>query len=96
MILSLRPEDEGTFFCSAENPAGVAQANFSVRVLTQDGVKSSVVLRDSSNPIKDSISEAEYEDNMYKVSFSNVFFVLKFLCSGDKLLLDFWLINYSF
>ena len=52
VILSLRVEDAGTFFCSAENPAGVASANFTVAVLSRDGdtaVKSSVVSQQHSN-----------------------------------------------
>ena len=33
VILSIRPEDEGVFYCSAENPAGVARANFTITVI---------------------------------------------------------------
>jgi hypothetical protein len=33
VILAIRPEDDGAFFCSAQNPAGVARANFTVRVV---------------------------------------------------------------
>lgn len=33
IVLTIRPEDDGTFFCAAQNPAGVARANFTVRVL---------------------------------------------------------------
>ena len=32
-MLSIRPEDDGTFFCAAQNPAGVARANFTVRLV---------------------------------------------------------------
>ena len=32
LILEVRPEDNGSFFCSAANPAGVSSANFTVRV----------------------------------------------------------------
>ena len=32
-MLAIRPEDDGTFFCAAQNPAGVARANFTVRVV---------------------------------------------------------------
>ena len=31
--MSIRPEDDGGFFCSAQNPAGTARANFTVRVV---------------------------------------------------------------
>ena len=33
IVLSIRPEDDGGFFCSAQNPAGTARANFTVRVV---------------------------------------------------------------
>ena len=33
IVLSIRPEDDGGFFCSAHNPAGTARANFTVRVV---------------------------------------------------------------
>ena len=33
VVLSIRPEDDGTFFCAAQNPAGVARANFTVRLV---------------------------------------------------------------
>ena len=78
--MSLRVEDAGTFFCSAENPAGVARANFTVRVLSQDGdsaVKSSVVQLDHHNSHQgagggDTTSihvgtTDQQEDEMYKV-----------------------------
>ena len=86
VILSLRVEDTGTFFCSAENPAGVARANFTVRVLSQDGdsaVKSSVVQHHNSNS-KDSktsvITADQQEEEMYKVgqaNFSTLIFLSK-------------------
>ena len=65
MVLSIRPEDDGGFFCSAQNPAGTARANFTVRVVesfeesgsagTSGGLKEST---ESNNP-------EEYE--MFKV-----------------------------
>ena len=77
--MSLRVEDAGTFFCSAENPAGVARANFTVRVLSQDGdsaVKSSVVQLDHHNSQGAAAGDTtsihvgttdQQEDEMYKV-----------------------------
>ena len=32
-MLAIRPEDDGIFFCAAQNPAGVARGNFTVRVV---------------------------------------------------------------
>ena len=32
-MLAIRPEDDGVFFCAAQNPAGVARGNFTVRVV---------------------------------------------------------------
>ena len=34
VIAEIRPEDSGSFYCSAANPAGVATANFTVVVVT--------------------------------------------------------------
>ena len=79
VILALRVEDGGSFFCSAENPAGVARANFTVHVLAQsgDGVKSSVVHHSSDSKgdsaggdsFKTFISaEGPETSDMYKVS----------------------------
>ena len=73
MILSIRPEDEGVFFCSAENPAGVATANFTVKVI-DDGESLILSAHDknqpgiSSNNVIDVIEEKE-ESNMFKVRF---------------------------
>ena len=68
MVLSIRPEDDGGFFCSAQNPAGTARANFTVRVVesfeesgsagTSGGLKEST---ESNNP---------EEDEMFKVGKS--------------------------
>ena len=33
IVLAIRPEDDGIFFCAAQNPAGVARGNFTVRVV---------------------------------------------------------------
>jgi hypothetical protein len=33
IVLAIRPEDDGVFFCAAQNPAGVARGNFTVRVV---------------------------------------------------------------
>ena len=65
VVLSIRPEDDGGFFCSAQNPAGTARANFTVRVVesfeesgsagTSGGLKEST---ESNNP---------EEDEMFKV-----------------------------
>ena len=40
VVLTIRPEDDGTFFCAAQNPAGVARANFTVRLV--DNIEDSV------------------------------------------------------
>ena len=34
VIAEIRPEDSGSFYCSAANPAGVATANFTVVVVS--------------------------------------------------------------
>ena len=71
MILSIRPEDEGVFFCSAENPAGIATANFTVKVI-DDGESLILSAHDknqpgiSSNNVIEVIEEKE-ESNMFKV-----------------------------
>lgn len=36
LIFNANSEDNGTFVCSAENSAGVAQANFTIRVIVKD------------------------------------------------------------
>ena len=41
VITEIRPEDSGSFYCSAANPAGVATANFTVVVIDRDGATSS-------------------------------------------------------
>ena len=42
VIAEIRPEDSGSFYCSAANPAGVATANFTVVVVSdRDGATSS-------------------------------------------------------
>ena len=71
MILSIRPEDEGIFFCSAENPAGIATANFTVKVI-DDGESLILSAHDknqpgaSSNNVIEVVEETE-ESNMFKV-----------------------------
>ena len=73
VILSIRPEDEGVFFCSAENPAGIATANFTVKVI-DDGESLILSAHDknqpgvSSNNVIEVIEEKE-ESNMFKVRF---------------------------
>ena len=51
VILAIRPEDEGSFFCSAQNSAGVARANFTVRVVESltEGGGGAASLPDNSN-----------------------------------------------
>ena len=48
MILAIRPEDDGSFFCSAQNPAGVARANFTVRIV--DSLDGTGVLPGTNSP----------------------------------------------
>lgn len=52
IVLAIRPEDVGTFVCTAQNPAGVARANFTVRVLDsleKSGVTSAGGLQESTD-----------------------------------------------
>ena len=73
MILSIRPEDEGVFFCSAENPAGVARANFTVKVI--DDGESLILSAQDKNQLGASqldhgeIIEGPQETSMFKVGF---------------------------
>ena len=73
MILSIRPEDEGVFFCSAENPAGVARANFTVKVI--DDGESLILLAQDKNQLGASqldqgeVIKGTHETNMFKVGF---------------------------
>ena len=73
MILSIRPEDEGVFYCSAENPAGIATANFTVKVI-DDGESLILSAQDKNQPGASSnnhieIIEDTESSNMFKVSF---------------------------
>ena len=83
VILSIRPEDEGVFFCSAENPAGIATANFTVKVI-DDGESLILSAQDknqpgvSSNNVIEVIEEKE-ESNMFKVRFLDLKIVLSSL-----------------
>ena len=73
MILSIRPDDEGVFFCSAENPAGIATANFTVKVI-DEGESLILSTHDknqpgaASNNVIEVVEETE-ESNMFKVRF---------------------------
>ena len=40
VIAEIRPEDSGSFYCSAANPAGVATANFTVVVVSEEAASS--------------------------------------------------------
>ena len=73
IVLSIRPEDDGGFFCSAQNPAGTARANFTVRVVesfeetgsagTSGGLQENTDLYDPE------------EDDMFKVNTIIFFFL---------------------
>ena len=76
-MLAIRPEDDGTFFCAAQNPAGVARANFTVRVVDSlldnsgpAGTVSGGVLQENTDLYNSQEQEAveEQEDDMFKVS----------------------------
>ena len=79
MILSIRHEDEGTFFCSAENPAGIASANFTVKVI--DDGDSLILSAQDTNQFgashhldhngNNSLDTEEEDSNMFKVSKVN-------------------------
>lgn len=74
VILSIRPEDEGVFYCSAENPAGVARANFTVTVI-DDGDGLILSAQDKNQPGASSIDQIEIvedteDSKMFKVRFT--------------------------
>lgn len=65
-MLSIRPEDDGTFFCAAQNPAGVARANFTVRIL--DSLENSA--GGTSGGLQentDLLNSQKADDEMFKV-----------------------------
>ena len=80
VVLSIRPEDDGTFFCAAQNPAGVARANFTVRLVdnildsssgletasTSSAGTSGAGLQENTDQLN-SNAETTEEDNMFKV-----------------------------
>ena len=76
MILSIRPEDEGVFYCSAENPAGVATANFTVKVV-DDGEGLILLAQDKNqatggaapNIPVEIVEENSESSSMFKVRF---------------------------
>ena len=78
VIAEIRPEDSGSFYCSAANPAGVATANFTVVVVSdrEDGATSSggnVISDGDGDTITvvgdDKEGEGGDEDTMIKVSY---------------------------
>ena len=75
-MLAIRPEDDGTFFCAAQNPAGVARANFTVRVvdsLDNSGPGTSGGLQENTDLYNSQEQESveEQEDDMFKVGDKN-------------------------
>ena len=80
VVLSIRPEDDGTFFCAAQNPAGVARANFTVRLVdnildsssgletasTSSAGTSGAGLQENTDQLN-SKAETTEEDDMFKV-----------------------------
>ena len=76
-MLTIRPEDDGTFFCAAQNPAGVARANFTVRLV--DNIEDSVsggttgsagtggTAEAGLQENTDLLNSAENPDDMFKV-----------------------------
>ena len=97
-MLAIRPEDDGTFFCAAQNPAGVARANFTVRVVdsldnsgpgTSGGLQENTDLYNSQE--QESVEE-EYDD-MFKVGdkistqreyLINVGYGIQYQCSNSS------------
>ena len=67
-MLAIRPEDDGAFFCAAQNPAGVARANFTVRVVdsleNSGGGGTSGGLQENTDLFN---SPAAANDEMFKV-----------------------------
>ena len=69
IVLAIRPEDDGTFFCAAQNPAGVARANFTVRVVdsleNSGGGRTSGGLQENTDLYNS--PDAANADEMFKV-----------------------------
>jgi hypothetical protein len=75
VINEIRREDEGSFYCSASNPAGVATANFTLIVKTSDssveegngGARESGGGETSVTVVEGSAADGEDDDVMIKV-----------------------------
>nr|XP_040563886.1 uncharacterized protein LOC121114098 [Lepeophtheirus salmonis] len=64
VIFEIRPEDNGFFYCSAANPAGVVRANFTLQVLSKSNIDpQGKTTKDVSLDVSSINSQTEEEEN---------------------------------
>lgn len=64
LILEVRPEDHGSFFCSAQNPAGVASVNFTIHVKGVESQPSLSAPGENKAALEEKTSKAKEDESV--------------------------------